>query len=70
MGNWYVMQAVGDLTGSGDDGVGLLGRQQTEVLVHLCAGAFRQAQRPNLGALQPTAGDREVLHGALCLRSP
>ncbi len=64
------MQAVGDLTGGGDDGVGLLGRQQAEVLVHLCAGAFQQAQRPNLGALQSTAGDREVLHRALCLRPP
>ena len=64
------MQSVGDLTGSGDDGVGLLRCEQAEILVHLCAGALQQAERPDLGALQPPAGDREVLHRPLRLRAP
>ena len=64
------MQSVGDLTGGRDNGVGLLRRKQAEILVHLCAGALQQAQRADLRALQPPAGDREVLHRPLRLRAP
>ena len=64
------MQAVGDLGGRGDDRVGLLGRQQPEILVHLGARALQQTQRPDLRALQAAARDREVLHRPLRLRAP
>ena len=64
------MLAVGDLAGRGDDRVGLLRREQAEVLVHLRAGALEQAERADLRALQPAAGDREVLHRPLRLRAP
>ena len=65
-----VVLAVGDLGGGGDDRVGLLRRQQAEVLVHLRAGALEQAERADLGALQAAARDREVLHGTLGLGAP
>jgi hypothetical protein len=64
------VQAVGDLAGRGDDRVGLLRCKQSEILVHLGAGALQQAQRPDLRALQPAARDREVLHGPLRLCAP
>ena len=64
------MQAVGDLTGRGDDRVGLLRREQPEILVHLGARAFEQSERADLGALQAAPGDREVLHRPLGLCAP
>ena len=64
------MLAVGDFRGGGDDRVGLVRRQHPEVLVHLRARAFQQAQRADLSALQAAAGDREVLHRALSLGPP
>ena len=69
-GELVVVQAVGDLGCGGDDRVGLLRVEQPEVLVHLCAGALEQAERADLGALQASARDREVLHRALGLRAP
>ena len=69
-GELVVVQAVGDLPGGGDDRVGLLRGQQTEVLVHLRAGALEQTERPDLGALEAASGDREVLHRPLRLSAP
>ena len=64
------MLAIGDFGGGGDDRVGLVGVQQSEVLVHLRAGGLQQTQGTNLAALKPAARDREVLHGALSLGPP
>ena len=64
------MFAVGDLSRSGDDSVGLLGGKQAEILVHLRAGGLQQGHRPDLVAIQPAEGDREVLHGPLGLSPP
>jgi len=61
-GELLVVQAVGDLACGRDDGVGLLRREQAEVLVHLGAGGLQQPECPDLRALQPAAGNREVLH--------
>ncbi len=69
-GELVVVQAVGDLTGGRDDRVGLLRRQQAEVLVHLRARALEQAECADLGALERPERDREVLHRALGLRAP
>ena len=69
-GELVVVASVGDLGSGGDDRVGLLRRQQPEVLVHLRASAFQQTQSADLGALQAPPGDREVLHGTLSLRTP
>src|SRR6202007_1780802 len=65
-----IVAAVGDLGRRGDDRVGLLGAEQTEVLVHLRASALEQTERTDLGPLQSATRDREVLHGRLSLSPP
>src|ERR1700751_4834204 len=56
-----VVLTVGDFGGGGDDRVGLVGCQQSEVLVALRAGTLQQTQGADLGALKAAAGDRKVL---------
>src|SRR5215207_4054978 len=65
-----VVPAGRDLVGGLGDRLGQLSAQHAELAVHPRAGALDQAEGPDLGPLQATAGDREVLDGALCLGPP
>ncbi len=63
-----IVGARGDLIGGGGDRLGSLGVQHPEPTVDPGRRGLQQTERPDLGALQAPAGDREVLHGSLRLR--
>ena len=65
-----VVLALCNLGGGGDDGVSLLRVQLAGVLVHLSTGSLQEAESANLRIFETTAGDWEVLHGALGLGTP
>jgi hypothetical protein len=65
-----VVHPGGHLVGSGGDGVGQLGGEHPDLLVHARGRRLDEPERADLGALEAAAGDREVLDGALGLRAP
>ncbi len=70
MGNWSSCRPSAISPAAAMIASAFSGGEQPEVLVHLRAGALQQTERPDLGALQPAARDREVLHRTLRLRAP
>ncbi len=69
-GELIVVLAFGDLVRGGDDCVGLVRVEESEVLVDLRTRCFQQAHCADLGALERAPADREVLDCTLGLCSP